>query len=200
MSFGDVNSIHLLKKLFDKCQRDDGNSSDSEVEGDFPSTSATFGPGNIKPKKSEIKKTLGNSLMKKIDPESTAGSLEEWEKQQDEDKEILDSRKQPKYEIVFKQAVTTEDLFLQMGLKTPATASCEDMIVEVKLDEESVGIDGMDLNVETQSILLQTPVYRLSLALPHKVEPKKSRAEFDKDKKILKLTLRLNREYDFVNF
>ena len=34
-----------------------------------------------------------------------------------------------RYELVFKQAVTTEDVFLGMGLKNPATASCEDLVV-----------------------------------------------------------------------
>ena len=30
---------------------------------------------------------------------------------------------------MFKQAVTSEDMFLQMGNKTPGSASCEDMVV-----------------------------------------------------------------------
>jgi hypothetical protein len=34
-----------------------------------------------------------------------------------------------RYDIVFKQAVSSEDMFLQMGNKTPSTASCEDMVV-----------------------------------------------------------------------
>jgi hypothetical protein len=44
-----------------------------------------------------------------------------------------DPRSQPDYEIVFKQKVTTEEMFLQMGNKTPATSSCEDMVVKIKL-------------------------------------------------------------------
>ena len=30
---------------------------------------------------------------------------------------------------MFRQAVTAEDMFLQMGNKTPSSASCEDMVV-----------------------------------------------------------------------
>ncbi len=30
---------------------------------------------------------------------------------------------------MFKQAVTTEDIFLGMGAKNPTTASCEDLLV-----------------------------------------------------------------------
>jgi len=40
---------------------------------------------------------------------------------------------QPEYEIVYKQKVTSEDIFLQMGSKNPSTTSCEDMIVKIKL-------------------------------------------------------------------
>ena len=36
-----------------------------------------------------------------------------------------------RYEILYKQAVTSEDMFLQMGNKTPLTSSCEDMVVSV---------------------------------------------------------------------
>lgn len=200
MNFEDTNSVRLLKNLFDECRGDGGNSSDSDNEGDFPNLASALGPGSIKPKKSEIKSTLENSLLVKVDPDPGIQSLQELEQLQLKDEELLDTRKSPEYSIIYKQAVTTEDMYLQMGLKTPATSSCEDMILDIKLPDESVEIDQMDLRVEAESVNLQTPVYRLSLALPHKIDPKKGRAAFDSDKKILKLTLRLNRELDFVNF
>lgn len=200
MDFNDVTSIRLMKNLFDECRTDKCDSSDSENDGDFPGCSTSFGPGNIKPKKSEVTQTLENPLLKKIDPEASIQSIDEWNEQQAKDEELLDSRKQPDYTITYKQAVTTEDIYLQMGFKTPATSSCEDMIVDIQLPEETVKIDRMDLTVESDSVRLLTPVYRLQLALPHKIHPKKGRAEFDPDKKILKLTLRMNREYNFVNF
>ena len=36
-----------------------------------------------------------------------------------------------RYDIVYKQAVTSEDMFLRMSNKTPATASCENMVVSM---------------------------------------------------------------------
>lgn len=193
----DVNSILQLKKLFADCR--EGDSSDDEVEA---AGASTFGPGDIKPKKAEIKNSIENPLLKKI--ETSCGdnfkSIEEFEEQQKFDEDILDNRKTPDYKITYKQAVTTEDIFLQMNLKTPATASCEDMIVEIFLPEETIGIDQMDLNVSENEVDLKSPVYRLKFALPQKVLPSKGRAEYDVDKKILKLTLRMNREFDFVNF
>lgn len=44
-----------------------------------------------------------------------------------------DPRLQPDYEISYKQKVTSEDVFLQMGNKNPSTASCEDMIIKITL-------------------------------------------------------------------
>lgn len=38
-----------------------------------------------------------------------------------------------RYDILYSQAVTSEDIFLQMGNKTPATSSCENMTVSVVL-------------------------------------------------------------------
>lgn len=192
----DPNSIELLKNLFEKCN--DENSSDSD---DDQGAVSAFGPGDIKTKKAEIKNLLENPLLKKIDDkDENAKTFEEWEEMQKNDEEILDSRQTPEYSIVYKQAVTTEDIYLQMGLKTASTASCEDMIVEIKLPDESVGIDRMELNLEESQVDLKTPIYKLKLTLPHKVAPSKSRAQYDVEKKILKLTLRMNREFDFVNF
>ena len=43
--------------------------------------------------------------------------------------ELEDSRPQPEYDMVFKQSVGTEDVFLGMSMKNPTTASCENMLV-----------------------------------------------------------------------
>lgn len=200
MAYEDYNSIRLLKNLFDQCKVNKGDSSDSDAEGDFPGTSSALGPASIKPKKSEVKKTLENPLMIKIDPEPSINSMEELERQQELDQELLDTRKQPEFSIAYKQALTTSDIYLQMGMKTSATASCENMVIEIKLPEETVTIDQMDLKVEPADIRLETPVYKFSLNLPHSVDPKRSRAEYDVDTKVLKLTLKMNRELDFINF
>lgn len=199
MTYEDLNQIRLLKNLFEQCDGR-GDSTDSETESDFPGPSSSLGPSSVKPKKCEVKRTVENLLMKKIDTEPQIRSLEEFEQLQLKDEELLDMRKHPEYVITYKQAVKTEDIYLQMGLRTSSTASCEDMVIEIDLPEETVKIDQMDLNVESQEINLQTPVYRMKLPLPQKIDPKKSRAEYDVDKKILKLTLKLNREYDFINF
>lgn len=201
MSHHDLSSIRLLKNLFDQCHESGNNDlSDSENYTDFTETASSFGPGDVKLNKSEVKNTLDNPLLKTIDHLPAVKSMNEWESEQTKDQELLDTRRQPEYSIVYKQSITSEDVYLQLGLKTPATSSCEDMVVDIHLTDETVGISQMDLEVEAELIRLQTPVYRLCLPLPQKVEPKQSRATYNCDKNLLKLTLRLQRELDFVNF
>ena len=109
-----------------------------------------------------------------------------------------DPRDKPHYEIKYKQSVTAEEMYLQMGMKTPATASCEDMVVEIKLPKENRR--HVDLHVSNQVLELRSPLYRLSLPLPHPVDDKSTKATWNSDKDILNVTLRMNREFDFVNF
>lgn len=40
-----------------------------------------------------------------------------------------DPRAQPEYDMVFRQAVSAEDVYLGMGNKNPTTASCEELVV-----------------------------------------------------------------------
>lgn len=129
-------------------------------------------------------------------------TIEEFEKQlETECENLLESRPTPEYKISYKQTVGTEDLFLQMSGKTPSTSSCENMIVEVFLsDEIGVGIHHIDLTVQEQRILVKSPKYFLDLQLPHKVDPDKGNAAWLSEEKVLKLTLKMEREYDFVNF
>lgn len=128
-------------------------------------------------------------------------TLSEWEQQEallnaDE----LENRCTPDYRIIYKQSVTPEDIYLQMGNKTPSTASCEEMCVEILLPNESVSIDRMELDVTAYEFDLRTPMYRLKLPMVQPIDPDRSKANWDNDKKILRLKLRMKREYDFINF
>ena len=44
------------------------------------------------------------------------------------------------------------------------------------------------------------PNSRLGLHLPHRVQPDTSKARWLSDKEILEVTLKSNREYDFMNY
>lgn len=87
-----------------------------------------------------------------------------------------------------------------MGNKTGATSSCDQMVVTVYLPEETVSIDRMQLAVDAESIDLQSPVYRLRLPLPHRIDPDAGKAQYDPELRRLTLRLKMVREFDYVNF
>ena len=107
-----------------------------------------------------------------------------------------DPRKRPEYEILYKQAVTAEDMFIGLSGRDPSSGSCEDLVVRITLP----GTTGkqIELDVLPQFLDLRTPVYRLGLHLPHPVDDKSGNAKWDADAGVLAVTLRLNREYDFL--
>ncbi|XP_058804965.1 dynein axonemal assembly factor 6 [Phymastichus coffea] len=109
-----------------------------------------------------------------------------------------DPRTVPEYQMKFKQAVGTEDIFLGMNLKTPATASCEWMSLLVRLPGEQR--ERVELSVEADVVDLRSPRYRLQLPTPHPVDPNGSSAKWHSDSECLEITLKLTRELDDVNF
>lgn len=202
MAFNNANSMQLLKTLFEQCQLDEDVHSDSENELESGILSGCkINPADLKPAtKSCHGKREENPLHQTVVQEDPQ-SLSEWQILQDDiNAAALDARKQPDYSISYKQAVTTQDLYLQLNCKTAATSSCEHMIVKIQLPGETVGIDKMELKVEQHQVTLSTPLYQLKLQLPQPINPNKSKAEFDSDTQNLKLTLLMTREFDFVNF
>ena len=57
--------------------------------------------------------------------------------------------------MVFKQAVGAEDVFLGMGNKNPTTASCEDLIVRIKLP--STQAKDIDLDIKESFLDCRAP-------------------------------------------
>ena len=45
--------------------------------------------------------------------------------------ELIDLFSVSRYDVILKQAVTTEDMYLQLGNKTPSSVCCEDMVVSL---------------------------------------------------------------------
>ncbi|XP_066152475.1 dynein axonemal assembly factor 6 isoform X2 [Euwallacea fornicatus] len=107
-------------------------------------------------------------------------------------------KKTPKWDISYRQSVTASDVFLGMGFKTPATSSCENMVVTIDLPGENW--HNVDLKIETNKLILISPKFSLELSLPHQVDPKRGGAKFDKDTETLVVTLTMDRELDLLNF
>ncbi|KAK7863621.1 hypothetical protein R5R35_006158 [Gryllus longicercus] len=194
---------------------DDGDSSDDDLP---PCALAKLGPGNIGPPK----KAGGGGGTRVTasggggdgdggggggggvpgagagagDPDAIWCPTEVASAPDDEDG--ADPRPRPEYDMHFRQAVTPEDVFLQLGGRTPGSASCEELVVRVRLPGERVG--DVALSVGRQRVDVRSPAFRLALPLPHPVDADASRAHWDADAHTLTLSLRLVREFDFVNF
>lgn len=205
--FGNPNNLKLIQDLLTK--NSDENSSDSELDDRVPNAcvkfSTPFPTSKLQGKRtekstsdkvtSELREQHRNILF---EPPQT---LTEWEDHESSINDVeLEDRLTPEYRIIYKQSISPEDIYLQMSNKTTATASCEEMCLEISMPKEIVSIDRMQLDVTTNEVDLRTPVYRLRLPLVQNTDPDCGKANWDDKEKILRLTLRMKREYDFINF
>ncbi|KAH8366793.1 hypothetical protein KR200_010913 [Drosophila serrata] len=207
--FDNPEQLRQLQNLLNPNQRRPGVEYSSSEDEDDSMVVNKMTPGGIGPSKTPGFPTKAKS-KKKPNPLHTPlveeqkkqpENLEEWQLQQErEDNDILDSRKTPEYTMTYRQAVGTEDVFLQMGNRTGASASCEDLIMEISLPDESMAADKMSLSLQETEVDLGTCLYRLRLPLPHPVDVDRCHAKYDSEERKLRLTLRLKRELDFVNF
>ncbi|KAH8307470.1 hypothetical protein KR044_012860 [Drosophila immigrans] len=187
----------------------EGGSSDSSEDEDESLVASKQTPGSIGPqaagdatkpggRKKKVN-LVATPLVETDKPQPV--TLEQWEEAQErEDADILESRKCPEYTVTYRQAVGTEDVFLQMGQRTGASASCEDLVVEISLPDEPMAADKMNLTLHEKELDLGTAKYRLKLPLPHAVDVDRCSAKYDSELGKLRLTLRLRRELDYVNF
>ncbi|XP_072525190.1 dynein axonemal assembly factor 6 [Salminus brasiliensis] len=111
--------------------------------------------------------------------------------------DLADLRPQPEYEIILKQTVGTEDLFLGMSRKDPSSMCCESMLVRVKLPDTKAS--DLVLDVRETFLDLRTPKYKLGLHLPHPVHSGEGTARFITERAELEITLPMNRPLDCIN-
>ncbi|XP_026884173.2 protein PIH1D3 isoform X2 [Electrophorus electricus] len=99
--------------------------------------------------------------------------------------DLTDCRPQPEYEIVLKQRVGTEDLFLGLSRKDPSSMCCESMLVKVKLSDTKAA--DIVLDVKETFLDLRTPKYE------------EGTARFISERAELEVTLPMNRALDCIN-
>ncbi|CAM4718806.1 dynein axonemal assembly factor 6 isoform X2 [Lepidochelys kempii] len=190
-SVSQFSSLQALAKLLADPQEEDNEDNDL---GSHSSTVSAVGPGNIGPAK---------KAEPTVTPDVKSGNSKDiWNTEEvpegSEFDDIWDPREQPEYEILFKQQVGAEDIFLGMSRKDPSTACCEDMLIKIKLpDTRSSDIT---LDIQDKILDLRTPKKKLLLHLPHPVDSKNGKACFISEKETLEVTLRMEREFDFINF
>ncbi|XP_017109480.2 dynein axonemal assembly factor 6 [Drosophila bipectinata] len=208
--FDNPEQLRALQNLLNPCQRRRGGIDCSSSEDEDESMVVhKLNPGGIGPPKTgsapgktKSKKKANPYITPLVEEEKKQPeTLEQWQEQQErEDNDILESRKTPEYTMTYRQAVGTEDVFLQMGNRTGSSASCEDLVLEISLPDEEMSADKMQLDLQETELDLRTCLYRLRLPLPHPVDVDRCRAKYDNEMKKLQLLLRLKRELDFVNF
>lgn len=202
--FNNRKTIKLLQNLLSP-SRDE---SDSETDEFIPKDGVKFGgPSSVdnfekeepqEPSTNSAGQTIQCAEKSKTESETEIGLCEDREPHLVADD--FDYRQTPEYQIIYKQFVTPEDIYLQIGNRTSSTASCEELCIDIRMPDESVGIEQMELNINQNDIDLKTPIYRLKLPLVQKINPDFGKAQWNREKKILRLNLIMKREFDCINF
>ncbi|RNA21862.1 PIH1D3 [Brachionus plicatilis] len=187
----DIKSLETLL-------RESNDESSDDEDQPIKNLSAKLGPGCIGPNKKETSYTQEKNNLYAKKQSKNIWDEDEVEAGAEYDTSD-DPRIQPEYDILFKQKLSSEELFLQMGNKTAATSSCEDMVIKIKLPGVEK-VSEIDINTFEKFLDCRTLNYRLGLHLPHPVNPKTSSAKWDQKNSTLIVTMTMNREYDFVNF
>ena len=121
---------------------------------------------------------------KKLNPKNVIWTPEEVQEQAEE---MPDDRVQPDFEIIPKQHVGTEDVFLGLSDRDASSNHCDSMLVKIWLPNTQ--FKNVELDIKGQSIVVQSPDFYLNKILPFPVDKTKGKAQFDSDKHILSVTL-----------
>ncbi|XP_053343050.1 protein PIH1D3 isoform X1 [Clarias gariepinus] len=185
-----LQNLQALSKLLSP--QDDEESDTEDCKNVKPI--AKMGPGHIGASASRQNKQAEDTGYKK-------NTKDIWDIEEVTDgthfDDLADPRPQPEYEIILKQSVGTEDLFLGMSGKNPSSMCCENVLVRVKLPETRAS--DLVLDVKERFVDLRTPKYKLGLHLPHPVHSREGTARFITEKCELEITLPMNRPLDSIN-
>ncbi|KAF4682513.1 hypothetical protein FOZ60_010448 [Perkinsus olseni] len=118
-------------------------------------------------------------------PEASAGGADK-----------SDPRPAPEYEILYRQELSANDMFLNLHDTDPSSDRCTDITVKIYLPNTQ--LKDISLDVLRERILLQAPKYRLSLPLPYAVDEEKGNAKWDKLRGCLSVTLPMIRDVKYV--
>jgi len=102
-----------------------------------------------------------------------------------------DSRSRPKYDILYKQAVMTEDMYLGTE-KTPGSTDCTHMTIKIEFPGHSM--KDLDLDVTKQKLRAESNRMLLSIYLPMPANADEGIAKWDSKKETLVVTLPIIRD------
>jgi len=181
------SSILALSNLLKECQSEADKRSQNEEGG--------FNPGLIGDKKK--KTTTIEDIVSEHNKNKKKNKNDIWD-DDDINEEYIeeDPRTEPEYDLIYRQKVTTEDIYLGMSGKTPGFQDCDEMVITIKLPGVKK-ISDIDLTVYENKIDVRTSTYRLNLPLPKPVHENDGNAKWKKDKCELVLSLPLKKEFSF---
>jgi len=188
MSFGSHQDWTAMEQMF----ADTAQATPPPSYGkDAPVKVTGMTPGMIGPPKAAPKP--------KKAPKKAADPNEIWSEAEVRDEgdpdEIDDGRKQPEYEIVFKQNVTPEDYFLGVDPLRHPGVSCSDALV-IKVSLPDTKLADIDLDVRPTFVRLGAPKYKVKIHLGEKVDDQKGNAKWDKEASVLTVTLPIIHDWD----
>eukprot|EP01105_Mastigella_eilhardi_P019249 TRINITY_DN4518_c0_g1_i1.p1 TRINITY_DN4518_c0_g1~~TRINITY_DN4518_c0_g1_i1.p1 ORF type:complete len:168 (+),score=63.23 TRINITY_DN4518_c0_g1_i1:103-606(+) len=108
--------------------------------------------------------------------------------------EESDSRETPQYDVVMKQRVGVEDVYLGSTRRSNSLHDCNEVVVRVQLPHckmSHINVTPTDTN-----LCLTTPLHKLSIEFSQEVDSKAGSAQWDPRKEVLTLTFPL-RAYDY---
>ncbi|XP_006752749.1 PREDICTED: protein PIH1D3 [Myotis davidii] len=185
-----VSALQALSKLLYPEEEDDFESEQTKCL----SAIGAMGPGDIGPPKTKVHKVFSQTS----DETSEAIWNPEEVPEGAEHADMWDVREVPEYEIIYKQQVGTEDIFLGLTEKDSSTACCEDLVVKIKLPNTNPS--EIKINVQEMILDLRTPDKKLLLNFPHPVDCNSAKASYFMETETLEVTVTLKSELDFVNF
>jgi hypothetical protein len=97
-------------------------------------------------------------------------------------------RLRPKFDILFKQKIGTEEVFLGVSGTTPLSSHCSSLLVKVELPGATMKDVELDVTDEGR-FMVSTGSFLLNTFLPMKVVSKQGSAKFDSKEKVLSVTL-----------
>ena len=187
-AFSDVGSINALSSMMSDAQQAQAEREEKNVKNNQIGTVNIITPAEKKrieqEKQLQLENDIKNGKVKVKDPNAI---WDEEEIDQTDPDFIDDGREVPEYNIIYKQHVGAEDVYLGMGNTTPSTISAGYLVVHIDFPGQKM--KDLDLKVEKQKIVAQSPKHRLCTYLPHEVDDQKGNAKWDGKKGRLSITL-----------
>jgi hypothetical protein len=151
-----------------------------------PSSSSALTPStiaNAQPKPAPVPAPV----VKAKDPDAI-WSPEEVDEAEDALEDFSgDHRARPEHEVLYKQRIGAEDVYLGLGGKNNSSMGCDELVVKFKLP----GTEFKDITLDSArtSVTVKTPKFAIALPLPRRVDPQNGSAKWEKDREVLVVTL-----------